>query len=192
MPRTAEQNKIIRESTQAAIVNSAMTLFTQNGYAHTTTRKIAQQAGISAGLMYHYFDSKESLLHAVFENCMAILSQAFADVFAQYKPPERVAALIGEMFTMLENDRDFWALFYMMRSQPAIMDILGDSFRQWTGRLRDLFVADLKAMGSAEPELEALMLYSLIEGTIQQYLLDPTNYPLDRVVERISKQFVSQ
>ncbi len=192
MPRTAEQNKIIRESTQAAIVNSAMTLFAQNGYAHTTTRKIAQQAGISTGLMYHYFDSKENLLHAVFENCMAILSQAFAEVLDQHQPPERLAALIGEMFTMLENDQDFWALFYMMRSQPAIMDILGDSFRQWTRRLHDLFVADLKVMGSAEAELEALMLYSLIEGTIQQYLLDPKNYPLDRVTERISQQVVSQ
>ncbi len=79
----------------------------------------------------------------------------------------------------------------MMRSQPAIMEILGDSFRQWTGRLRDLFVADLRAMGRPDPELEALILYSLIEGTIQQYLLDPANYPLDQVVARIKGQFVS-
>jgi hypothetical protein len=34
------------------------------------------------------------------------------------------------MFTRLEKDQGFWALFYMMRSQPAIMEILGDSFRQ--------------------------------------------------------------
>lgn len=191
MPRTAEQNKQIREATQATIINSAMVLFAQSGYAHTTTRKIAQGAGISTGLMYHYFDSKESLLHAVFENCMAILGRAFNEVFIQYQPPQRLVALISDMFNLLERDRDFWALFYMMRTQPAIMEILGDSFRLWTKRLRDLFRADLKAMGRAEPELEAFILYSLIEGTIQQYSLDPTNYPLDLVVERIRQQFVS-
>jgi hypothetical protein len=46
-------------------------------------------------------------------------------------------------------------------------------------------------MGRPDPELEALILYSLIEGTIQQYLLDPANYPLDQVVARIKGQFVS-
>ena len=191
MPRTAEQNKIIRESTQAVIIDSAMILFAQNCYAHTTTRKIAQQAGISTGLMYHYFASKESLLQAVFENCMGILSQAFLEVFTRHQPPKRLAVLVGQMFTMLEKDQDFWALFYMLRSQPAIMEILGDSFRQWTGQLRDLFVADLKAMGRAEPEMEAFILYSLIEGTLQQYLLDPATYPLDQVLARIKEQFVN-
>lgn len=189
MPRTSEQNEKIRQATRAAIVASAMTLFAQSGYAHTTTRRIAEQAGISTGLMYHYFDGKESLLQAVFDNCMAILDEAFTTAYIRSEPHERLGNIVRTIFTMLERDREFWGLFYMLRSQPAIMNILGDSFRLWTARLRDLFTAELRSAGRAEPEVEALILYSLIEGTIQQYLLDPANYPLDIVAGRISEQF---
>lgn len=192
MPRSAEQNEQIRETTRAEIVAGAMRLFAQNGYAHTTTRAIAGQAGISTGLMYHYFDSKEALLEAVFESCMAILSQAFAEAYTAAEPGRRIAGLLRSMFDLLERDRDFWALFYMMRGQPSVMELLGDSFRLWTTRLRDLFVAEFTCANHQEPILNALLLYSLVEGTIQQYLLDPDNYPLAAVTERIISEFGTQ
>jgi AcrR family transcriptional regulator len=189
MPRTTEQNEIIRQATHAAIIDSAMTLFAQQGYAHTTTRQIADNAGISAGLMYHYFDGKESLLQAVLENCMEILSTAFSEAYRGSETDKRVATLVQTIFTMLESDRDFWALFYMLRSQPAIMQVLGNSFRLWATRLRDLFINELRGAGRAEPEVDAYMLYSLVEGTIQQYLLDPDDYLLDVVSKRIVQDF---
>lgn len=192
MPRTPDQNRRIREATRTAIVQSAMTLFAQSGYAHTTVRDIANHASISTGLMYHYFDSKGSLLQAVFDNCIGILNDAFTEAYNQSDPDERLATLLRVLFTMLEQDREFWGLFYMLRTQPAIMNVLGDSFRRLTKRLRDLFIAELRAAGREDPEMEALILYSLIEGTIQQYLLDPAHYPLDGVVKKISEQFVPQ
>ncbi len=189
MPRTAEQNEKIRQETRTNIIYSAMSLFARSGYASTTTRQIADLAGVSPGLMYHYFESKEELLHAVFDNCMVILSRVFTRAYEEAPPDRRLANLIQAMFDLLEYDRDFWALFYMMRTQPAVMALLGDSFRLWTARLRDLFTAELQAAGRVDPESDALILYSLIEGTIQQYLLDPDNYPLAAVVRRIVAGF---
>ena len=189
MPRTAEQNKQIRQATRTAIVEAAMTCFAQNGYAHTSIRQIAAQAGISTGLMYHYFESKEALLEAVFENCMAILSGVLVDAYRQAEPGERISGLLRAMFAMLEDDREFWALFQMLRSQPAITAVVGDAFRRWTRRLRNLFTVELRGAGRDEPEVDALILYSLIEGTIQQYLLDPDEYPLSTVAERIVGEY---
>jgi AcrR family transcriptional regulator len=191
MPRTTEQNQKIREATRAEIISSAMILFGKNGYAPTTTRMITQHAGISAGLMYHYFDGKESLLLAVFENCMGILDAAFSEAYLGSLPHERITSIVGAIFDMLERDREFWGLFYMLRTQPAIMAILGEPFRHWTVQLRNLFITELREAGREDPEIEALLLYSLIEGTIQQYLLDPANYPLEAVANRIINQFTS-
>lgn len=185
MPRSIRQNEQMREATRTAVLHSAMLLFARNGYAHTTTRGIAQEAGISTGLMYHYFASKESLLRAVFEYCMGILGTTFAAAYDQSPPPGRLANLLRAMFDLLARDAAFWSLFYMLRSQPAIMRVLGDDFRLWTRRLRDLFEAELRQAGRADPEIDALLLYSLVEGTIQQYLLDPDAYPLDQVSDRI-------
>lgn len=185
MPRTEQQNQEIRDATRANILHSAMRLFARRGFAHTSIRMIAAEAGISTGLMYHYFDGKERLLRAVFDECMQILSSAFAQALSHDEPGERVVRLLHTIFGMLAADADFWALFYMMRTQPAVMDVLGDDFRLWTKRLRELFVADFTAMNRATPELDAYLLYSMIEGTIQQYLLEPVTYPLQAVVARI-------
>jgi len=192
MPRSVKQNEQMRTTTQTALLNSAMTLFAQNGYTSTTTRSIAKEAGISTGLMYHYFDNKESLLRAVFDNCMAILSEAINSAYEQSAPEERLANLLRAMFEMLAREEAFWSLFYMLRSQPAIMRVLGDDFRKWTEQLRSLFEVELQQLGRADSEMDALMLYSFIEGTIQQFLLNPTTYPLDRMVERIVVQFSKQ
>ena len=192
MPRSAIQNEQMRAATRAAVLNSAMKLFAQNGYAHTTTRGIAREAGISTGLMYHYFEGKESLLRAVFDHCMAILSQAFTAAYEQSAPQDRLANLIHTMFELLVSDEAFWSLFYMLRTQPAIMRVLGDDFRTWTKRLRDMFEVEFRQAGRKDPVTDALLLYSLVEGTIQQYLLDPADYPLERVVAQIITLFGSQ
>ena len=189
MPRSVKQNEQMRVATRTAVLNSAMRLFAQNGYAHTTTRSIANEAGISIGLMYHYFDSKERLLQAVFDNCMAILSQTFTTAYEKSAPQNRLANLLRAMFDILSGEEAFWSLFYMLRSQPSIMPVLGDDFRLWTKRLRDLLEEELQQAGRADPPMEALLLYSLIEGTIQQYLLDPDNYPLDQVATEIIVRF---
>lgn len=189
MPRTAKQNEQIRAVTRAAILDSAMRLFAEKGYATTTTRNIATEAGLSVGLMYHYFSNKESLLQAVFDYVMARIDEAITAVLQNNPPGERLASLLHTIFDLLASEPDFWALFYMLRAQPAIMAVLGDDFRQRTASLRGCFIEELELAGQTAPELEAYYLYSVVEGAIQQYLLDPANYPLAAIVEKMISQF---
>ncbi len=189
MPRTKEQNEEIRAATRAAILNSALQLFAEKGYAHTTTRNIATVAGLSVGLMYHYFDNKESLLQAVFDFVMARIDEAITAVLLNNPPGERLANFLHTIFDLLASEPEFWALFYMLRTQPAIMAVLGDDFRQRTASLRGCFIEELDKAGYVDPELEAYYLYSVVEGAIQQYLLDPANYPLADIVEKMIAQF---
>ena len=189
MPRTAKQNERIRAETRSAILDSAMKLFAQKGYANTTTRDIATDAGLSVGLMYHYFNSKESLLHAVFDFVMARIDEVITAVLINNPPGERLPKLLHAIFDLLAGEQEFSALFYMLRTQPAIMAVLGDDFRQRTASLRGCFMDELDRAGWPEPALEAYYLYSVVEGAIQQYLLDPANYPLTEIVEKMILQF---
>ncbi len=189
MPRTTEQNQIIREATQSRLIESALALFAERGYAHTSIRKIADHAGVSLGLLYHYFSSKESLLTAVFDNTMVVISMGFAPISEIDNPLEKINYLVTYIFDALQEDRTYWGLFYSLRSQPAVMVILGDSIRLWTRRLRSLFEEFLRERGSQTPEIDALLLYSMIEGTIQQYLLDHENYPLGEIRDRIISEY---
>lgn len=55
------------ERTKAAILDAALELFLERGYAGTTMRAIAEHAGVSVGNAYYYFPSKEHLIQGYYE-----------------------------------------------------------------------------------------------------------------------------
>ncbi|WP_435172660.1 TetR/AcrR family transcriptional regulator [Actinacidiphila sp. bgisy145] len=55
------------EQTRAAILDTAMRLFQERGYDKTTMRAIAQEAGVSVGNAYYYFESKEFLIQGFYD-----------------------------------------------------------------------------------------------------------------------------
>ena len=50
---------------RADLVQAAIQVATREGLAATTTRRIAQELGISVGIVHYVFRSKEELLHEV-------------------------------------------------------------------------------------------------------------------------------
>src|ERR1700735_3666263 len=54
-----------RRRTEARILAAASELFVASGYERTTIRAIAQAAGVDAGLVMHYFCSKQELCEKV-------------------------------------------------------------------------------------------------------------------------------
>ncbi len=56
-----------REASIEAILGSALSLFVSQGFERTTIDEIAERAGLSKGSVYFYFESKEGLLYALFD-----------------------------------------------------------------------------------------------------------------------------
>jgi AcrR family transcriptional regulator len=63
MPRTEEANQQIRRNQREKILSAARNVFARKG-RNTTMADIAVEAGISQGLAYRYFSSKEAILTA--------------------------------------------------------------------------------------------------------------------------------
>jgi len=59
--------KIKMEERRLQIMDTALSMFAHGGFSRTTVKDIASSAGISNGLMYHYFPSKEKLLESAIE-----------------------------------------------------------------------------------------------------------------------------
>ena len=53
------------EETQQRILEAAAELFIENGYAATTTRQITDELGMTRGILYNYYASKEEIFEAV-------------------------------------------------------------------------------------------------------------------------------
>ncbi|GAB2976782.1 TetR/AcrR family transcriptional regulator [Amycolatopsis acidiphila] len=54
------------ESTRSALVDSAVELFTERGYAGTSLDEVAKRARVTKGALYHHFSGKQALFEAAF------------------------------------------------------------------------------------------------------------------------------
>src|SRR5258708_16776644 len=62
----ARTHKVV-EDRRDQIMDAAMRVFAQKGFMKATNKDIAREAGITPGLIYYYFESKEALLKAIIE-----------------------------------------------------------------------------------------------------------------------------
>jgi AcrR family transcriptional regulator len=66
------------DATRTALVAAARVLFTDHGYAATSTTEIVERAGVTRGALYHHFAAKDDLFRAVFEQLEAEVAEEVA------------------------------------------------------------------------------------------------------------------
>jgi TetR/AcrR family transcriptional regulator, repressor of fatR-cypB operon len=63
-----------------AILDAALALFVERGFYGTSVPSVAERAKVAAGTIYHYFDSKEALVNALYKRCKhAITAEILRD-----------------------------------------------------------------------------------------------------------------
>ncbi|MCS7350462.1 MAG: TetR/AcrR family transcriptional regulator [Anaerolineae bacterium] len=132
-----------REETRRHIVEAAFRVFARRGFRGTTNREIAQEAGISPGLIYWYFHSKEDLFRAVVETKSFILPlRQIARAMRDTTPGEFLARTV-ELATAMARDP---------KVLTAIQLLLAEAMRD--KRVRRIFVAR-----AIRPGLQAVTAY---------------------------------
>ena len=69
---------------QQAIINAGYRVFSQNSYKKSPMNDIAEAAGISKALLFHYFHNKKELYLFLWEQC-ARLTHAYLERFHCYE-----------------------------------------------------------------------------------------------------------
>ncbi|MCR5106862.1 MAG: TetR family transcriptional regulator [Lachnospiraceae bacterium] len=57
----------VKKEKQDAIINACLKIFSENGYKKSSTDVIVKEAGISKGLLFHYFESKKGAYQFIFD-----------------------------------------------------------------------------------------------------------------------------
>jgi len=111
MPRSSEQFDKIRTQRKKLIMDTALELFSENGFHATSMRQVAQKAGVSKGLAYNYFSSKQEILDT-------IVKTGFDSVYAHFDlnhdgvlTEDEFRHFIRQTFNMVFENRIFWKLF---------------------------------------------------------------------------------
>ncbi len=191
MPRTPEQLEQIREESREKILSSALRLFARHGYAATTVRMIAEEAGVSQGLLYNYYDGKDALLRSIFERSRGDVRESFERAAGGATPRERLERLVGAAFDIVRENLSFWRLNYQLRMQPGVLEGLDEDVRAWSESVLAQLEELLRSAGVASPEIEARLFFASIDGAAQHYAMDPDRYPLDEVAAALVRRFLS-
>jgi AcrR family transcriptional regulator len=187
--RRDERNEALRSERRAEILEGALALFAEHGYTETTVRTIAEAIGMSQGLLYRYFPSKDDLLRAIFEESMRDVQASFTAADEGITPNEKLERLIRAAFAIVRAHLRFWKLSYGVRMQTAVLTGLGDALTSWTATIHRTLERYLAEAGFVDPATEAAILFALIDGVSQHYVLDPERYPLDRVADAIVARY---
>jgi AcrR family transcriptional regulator len=164
-PRTPEQFEEMRESRRKQIMDAGLELFASEGYGHCSISQLASFAGISKGLMYNYFDSKEALLMSIIEEGMGEIMDYFDPDHGGVLTTEELAGLVRKIFSSIRENRHFWILYMNIVLQPRVKEFLdGEPFGSVMEKFGPMMMNYFTERDFKDPALEMLTFSALIEG----------------------------
>jgi AcrR family transcriptional regulator len=118
-PLSRKQLEQIRDDRREQIKQAALRLFARRGFDGTKTSLIAAEAGISEGLIYRYFSSKDELYAELVEQLMEEAGKAIESVaHLPGTPYEQLCALTRDMLD--EKNKDAFMIIHKGRQAEHI------------------------------------------------------------------------
>ena len=73
------------EETRARIFRAAQTMFHERGFEATTMRDIAERAGVATGAAYYYFDSKNAIVLAFYDQARRAMAPGLEQALEEHR-----------------------------------------------------------------------------------------------------------
>ena len=154
---------------QQEILQIAIELIADEGYAALSMRALARASGMKLGALQYHFRTSEDLLRALVDYISQTYNQAFSSLKDSLNKNGKPASL-NEIVTFvlddkageaLNSDRLWPQLWAMQQVEPLVSDLVEDVYSSYIATLQEAFLA----AGSANPRIDALWLMSLLEGS---------------------------
>ena len=172
-PRTAKQFENIRADKRKQIIDAALVLFANKGYHATSISMIAKNAGISKGLMYNYFESKEALLYVITDeittNLMDMMNPDHDDEITTLEMEDFFTLL----FDSLKEKTEQWKLFYQISMQKDVLEYLAHQNQSEKAIKNNQLIYRYFAERFKNPQVEMMLFSSLFKGFSMQYVFEP-------------------
>lgn len=113
-------NKNRTEATRSALLAAARRLFSQKGYAETSTPEIVRVAGVTRGALYHHFEDKVAVFRAVITDEYRAIAEEITNS-ATSVPGSAMDALRQGSRGYLDAMADKGRVRIMLRDGPAVL-----------------------------------------------------------------------
>lgn len=189
-PRTKKQLEVLRKERKRAIMDIALEVFAENGYENASINMIARKVGISKGLMYNYFESKEELLTSIMFDGLDEMFRTFDPNKDGVLTREEFIFFIDEMFGLMNKRRNFYKLYFGLMMQPTVWKLFENRLNEVIAPFIKIMVDYYSKKGSKNPMLEAVLIGALFDGIGFNFVFNPDLYPLEEVKKLVIERFI--
>jgi AcrR family transcriptional regulator len=185
----------IRDERTNQIKKAALKIFARYGYLGTKTNMIALEAGISEGLIYKYFRSKEELFTTLIQELMEEAKSELEGLYyLEGSPFDQIQTLTKNMIS--EENREAFVLIQRARKDEDVPEKINPIFKQYSAyNLIDILVPiivkgqELGEFSNEDPRKLASWYFFIINSIcIQEVEKEEYGLPSVDVLMRILKK----
>lgn len=172
------------------LIRAAIEVIAEHGFAEVTVTRIAHAAGVSGGIIHHYFGGKNELLEGAMRSLLAGL---YVEVSQRLRgvtdPRQRLYAIIDANFSPSQFSRHAIAAWLAFWSQSPYVPALGRLQRVNARRLRsNLLYALRQLLPLKDAEFATFTLLVLIDGLSLQAALRPGSISPETAADMAKRQ----
>jgi TetR/AcrR family transcriptional regulator, transcriptional repressor of bet genes len=166
------------------LIDAAIASIHEHGFSSATVARIARKAGVSTGIVHHYFADKNDLLAATMRAMLDILRREAAMRMRSAKSPtERIHAIIHASYGDEQFSEEVFSAWLALYGNARDSDKLQRILRIYHKRLHsNLLYGLVPLIGRERSRDVALGIAALIDGLWLRYAL--TGRPLDAETPR--------
>ncbi|MFZ2997332.1 transcriptional regulator BetI [Sphingobium sp.] len=196
--------RFVREAADVrrqALIDATARCLAEKGVSGTSVRGICARAGVSSGLLTHYFDGVDALVLATYADVGAKVSAAIDMAVAQAGPDprDRLRACLQANFCAPILDPDLlatWIAFWsLVKTDPSIAAVHAEVYRASRRQLESFLHAAAPFMSNHQVRIAVISLTALVDGLWLELCLDPSTFSAEEaqaMVERAMLQALDQ
>ncbi|MBM0123711.1 TetR/AcrR family transcriptional regulator [Pimelobacter simplex] len=159
-----------RAATTERLLDATIECLAEDGYVATTTRRVAERAGVSQGAQQHYFPTKAALVDAAMvrlvEQLLADAASRGLDVGTEQERAGRLLDMIWEIHNLPVTPAVL-ELFNLARTEPAMAARVAEIVCGGMGEIQALAAALLPSYAGREGFVELVQIaMATVRGTV--------------------------
>lgn len=187
MPRSQEQYDEIRKQKKQLILDTALELFAENGFHATSMSQVAKKAGVSKGLAYNYFESKQEILDEIIKTGFDSIYSHFDLNHDGILTRDEFEHFIRQSIHVISVNRRFYKLYTALIMQSDLTDSIVEKYSNQSKTLMMMLSQFTASMGSKDPEGDMMVISSLIKGISMVIITAPDFFPVKQLEDKVTE-----
>jgi AcrR family transcriptional regulator len=194
-----QKGKQIAAIRKKQITGAAYEVIAEKGYYNFTMMDIARRAGVSSGLIHHYFKDKENMLVTLLREMQQNIRTSLEKTIEHVPDPaKKLDIFMDQAFDLVIKEKEYVYVTYDFMTQikfnERMQRILSKLYRGYRETLESILVEgkQKKKFKDVDEHYLATVFISILLGFEQQYILDNTSFDYREYTRRIKDYMFSQ